>query len=278
MSGEHSIKTLCAVLAVSRSGYYSWQNAGESARARETKALAERIARVHADSRQTYGSPRVSAALRAEGRPAGRGRVARLMRAAGLQGRQRRRYRVRTTDSNHDHPIAPNQLAQAPVPTKPDQVWVADITYVDTDEGWLYLAGVLDLYSRRLIGWAMRSSLETTLPLAALHMALRQRSPATGLLHHCDRGCQYASAAYRSALAAHGCVASMSRKANCYDNAAMESFWSTLKHELVYRRRFATHAEATTAIFDYIEGFYNRTRLHSALGYQSPLDYESSLS
>jgi transposase InsO family protein len=197
MSGEHSIKTLCAVLTVSRSGYYSWQNAGESARARETRELCERIARVHAASRQTYGSPRVSAALRAEGKPAGRHRVARLMRQAGLQGRQRRRYRVRTTDSNHDEPVAPNRLAQAPVPTKPDQVWVADITYVDTDEGWLYLAGVLDLYSRRLIGWAMRSSLETALPLAALHMALRQRRPAAGLLHHCDRGCQYASAAYR---------------------------------------------------------------------------------
>ena len=278
MSGEHSIKTLCTVLTVSRSGYYSWQNAGESARARETRELSERIARVHAASRKTYGSPRVSAALRAEGKPVGRGRVARLMRQAGLQGRLRRRYRVRTTDSNHDHPIAPNRLAQAPVPAKPDQVWVADITYVDTDEGWLYLAGVLDLYSRRLIGWAMRSSLDTALPLAALHMALRQRRPAAGLLHHCDRGCQYASAAYRNALAGHGCVASMSRKANCYDNAAMESFWSTLKHELIYRCRFATRAEATTAIFDYIESFYNRTRLHSALGYQSPLDYESSLS
>lgn len=278
MNGEHAIKTLCAVLTVSRSGYYNWQKAGESARARETRALAERIARVHASSRKTYGSPRVSAALRAEGWPVGRGRVARLMREAGLHGRQRRRYRVRTTDSNHDHPIAPNRLAQAPVPTKPDQIWVADITYVDTDEGWLYLAGVLDLYSRRLIGWAMRPSLETALPLAALHMALRQRRPAAGLLHHCDRGCQYASAVYRNTLADHGCTASMSRKANCYDNAAMESFWSTLKHELVYRRRFATRAEAITAIFDYIEGFYNRTRLHSALGYQSPLDYESSLS
>jgi transposase InsO family protein len=278
MNGEHSIKTLCAVLKISRSGYYNWQNAGESARARETRELTERIAPVHAASRKTYGSPRVSAALRAEGRPVGRGRVARLMREAGLHGRQRRRYRVRTTDSNHDQPIAPHRLAQAPAPTKPDQVWVADITCVDTEEGWLYLAGVLDLYSRRLIGWAMRSNLETALPLAALHMALRQRRPAAGLLHHCDRGCQYASAACRSALDAHGCIASMSRKANCYDNAAMESFWSTLKHELIYRHRFATRAEATTAIFDYIEGFYNRTRLHSALGYQSPLDYESSLS
>lgn len=184
---------------------------------------------------------------------------------------------MRTTDSRHDQPIAPNRLASAPQPTKPNEVWVTDITYVETAEGWLYLAGVLDLYSRRLIGWAMGSGLETALPLAALQMALRQRRPEAGVLHHSDRGCQYASADYRCALDHHGCIASMSRKGNCYDNAAMEAFWSTLKHELIYRRRFATRAEATTAIFDYIESFYNRTRLHSALGFKSPLDYESNL-
>lgn len=239
--------------------------------------IKSKITRVHAASRQTYGSPRVTAALRAEGQTVSINRVARLMREEGIQGRQKRRYRVRTTDSHHDQPIAPNLLAVAPTPTKADQIWVTDITYVETSEGWLYLAGVLDLYSRRLIGWAMGSSLETALPLAALHMALRQRRPATGVLHHSDRGCQYASALYRQALADHGCVASMSRKGNCYDNASMESFWSTLKHELVYRCRFLTRGHATTAIFDYIEGFYNRTRLHSALGYQSPLDYESNL-
>lgn len=183
------------------------------------------------------------------------------------EGRQARRYRVRTTDSAHDDPIAPNLLAEVPAPTKPDAVWVTDLTYVETGEGWLYLAGVLDLYSRRLIGWAMGSSLETALPLAALHMALRRRRPGAGLLHHSDRGCLYASAAYRSTLAEHGCIASMSRRGNCYDNATMESFWSTLKHELIYRHRFATRNEATTAIFDYIESFYNRTRLHSALGF-----------
>jgi len=216
-------------------------------------------------------------ALHEQGEPVGRNRVARLMKEAGLQGGQARRYRVRTTDSAHHDPIAPNLLAEVPAPTKPDTVWVTDITHVETGEGWLYLAGVLDLYSRRLIGWAMGSSLETALPLAALHMALRRRRPGAGLLHHSDRGCQYASATYRSTLAEHGCIASMSRRGNCYDNATMESFWSTLKHELVYRRRFATRDEATTAIFDYIESFYNRTRLHSALGYQSPLDYESNL-
>ncbi len=156
-------------------------------------------------------------------------------------------------------------------------MWVSDITYVETDEGWLYVAGVLDRYSRSVVGWAMGSSLDTSLPLAALNMALGRRRPTPGLIHHSDRGVQYASAAYRGVLAHHGLIASMSRKANCYDNAAMEAFWSTLKHELVYRRRFATRAEARSAIFDYIEAFYNRSRLHSSLGYKSPLDYESIL-
>jgi putative transposase len=277
MSHEHPIKAMCEVLAVSRSGYYQWRSAQATARALHTEAIRAKITSVHKASRGTYGSPRVTVALHEQGEPVGRNRVARLMKEAGLQGRQARRYRVRTTDSAHDDPIAPNLLAEVPAPTKPDTVWVTDITYVETGEGWLYLAGVLDLYSRRLIGWAMGSSLETALPLAALQMALRRRRPGAGLLHHSDRGCQYASAAYRSTLAEHGCIASMSRRGNCYDNATMESFWSTLKHELVYRHRFATRNEATTAIFDYIESFYNRTRLHSALGFKSPLAYESNL-
>lgn len=276
MSEEHSIKQLCGALGVSRSGYYQWRSGGP-ARARRSEEITRKIKAVHAESRCTYGSPRVSAALRAQGERVGRNRVARLMKQAGIEGRQRRRYRVRTTDSRHDEPIAPNRLADASPPAKPDEVWVADITYVETAEGWLYLAGVLDLHSRRLIGWAMGPSLDTSLPLAALRMALRQRRPAPGVLHHSDRGCQYASAAYRRALAEHGCIASMSRQANCYDNATMEAFWSTLKQELVYRRRFLTRSQATTAIFDYIEGFYNRSRLHSALGFTSPLDYESNL-
>jgi transposase InsO family protein len=277
MSEEHSIKVLCAVLSVSRSGYYQWQHGTESPRASRDRTLLEKIVRVHARSRCTYGSPRMKIALETEDEPVGRHRVARLMREAGLQGRQKRRYRVRTTDSAHDHPIAPNLLAQENAPSAPDRIWTSDITYVDTDEGWLYLAGVLDLYSRRLIGWAMGPSLQTTLPLAALDMALRARRPAAGLLHHSDRGCQYASEAYRKKLASHGLRASMSRKANCYDNATIESFWSTLKQELIYRRRFTTRADAATALFSYIEGFYNTTRLHSSLGYKSPLDYESHL-
>ncbi len=275
MSDDHAVKLLCGVFAVSRSGYYQWLQA--SAQPRANQVLTAKIQAVHAASRCTYGSPRVTVVLQNQGERVGRHRVARLMRAAGLQGRQRRRYRVRTTDSCHDQPIAPNRLAAAPPPAQPDQVWVTDITSVDTDEGWLYLAGVLDLYSRRLIGWAMAPSLETALPLAALQMALRQRRPPAGVLHHSDRGCQYASAAYRQVLAAYGCVTSMSRSGNCYDNATMEAFWSTLKQELIYRHRFATRSQAATAIFDYIECFYNRSRLHSALGFKSPLDYESTL-
>ena len=277
MSDDYPVKSLCEVLKVSRSGYYQWRTVPNSVRALQEALMQERIAQIHRASRGTYGSPRVAAVLRKEGHSICRYRVARLMRETGLQGRQRRRYRVRTTDSNHDQPVAPNRLKVADRPTRIDEVWVSDITYVPTQEGWLYLAGVLDLYSRRLIGWAMGSGLETALPLAALLMALRHRRPPAGVVHHSDRGCQYASSVYRSALAANGCVASMSRRGNCYDNAAMEAFWSTLKHELVYRRDFRTRAEATTAIFDYIESFYNRVRLHSALGYQSPLDYEANL-
>jgi putative transposase len=278
MSGEHGVKLMCETLVASRSGYYAWLRSDQTVRAQQERALGVRIAEVHAQSRCTYGSPRVTAALRAQGTGIGRNRVARLMRQAGLRGRQKSRFRIRTTDSCHDHPIAPNRLATMPAPTQANKVWVSDMTYVATAEGWLYVAGVLDRCTRRLVGWAMGPSLDTALPLDALRMALNQRQPERGLVHHSDRGVQYASAAYRDALADHGLVASMSRRGNCYDNAAMEAFWSSLKNELVHRRRFRTREEARTAIFDYIEGFYNRTRLHSALGYQSPLDYESNLS
>ena len=277
MSDEHPVQRLCVVFAVSRSGYYAWAQAAGSARERRDRELRAKIAVVYQQSRQTYGSPRVTIELQTQGEQVGRHRVARLMRQDGLRGRQKRRYRVRTTDSRHSHPIAPNRLATQPVPSQPDQVWVSDLTYVPTGEGWLYVAGVLDRCSRCLVGWAMGATLDTAVPLAALMMALRKRKPAAGLVHHSDRGVQYASADYRSALAAHGLVASMSRKGNCYDNAVMEAFWSSLKNELVHRRHFATRAEARTAIFDYIEAFYNRTRRHSSLGYQSPLDYESTL-
>jgi len=278
MSGEHDIKLMCETLHASRSGYYQWLRSDQTVRAQEERALRDQIEVVHKQSRGTYGSPRVTAALRAHGTSVGHNRVARLMRKAGLRGRQKARFRVVTTDSRHTEPIAPNRLAALALPTKADQVWVSDLTYVATVEGWLYVAGVLDRCTRRLVGWAMGSSLDTSLPLAALTMALRQRQPSPGLIHHSDRGVQYASGAYRDLLADNGLVASMSRRGNCYDNAAMEAFWSSLKNELVHRRRFLTREEARTAIFDYIESFYNRTRLHSSLGYKSPLDYETSLS
>jgi putative transposase len=277
MSDEHPIQTLCAAFAVSRSGYYSWRTSEGSARAQRDQVLQAQIAIVHANSRCTYGSPRVTRELREHGEEVGRHRVARLMRAAGLQGRQNRRFRVFTTDSRHDEPISPNRMAAIPPPTRPDRVWVSDITYVETDEGWLYMAGVLDRCSRRLVGWATGDTLDAELPIAAMRMALDKRRPPPGLLHHSDRGVQYACNAYRSLLAAYNVTPSMSRRANCYDNAVMEAFWSTLKNELVHRYTFATRAEARAAIFDYVEVFYNRTRLHSALGYKSPLAYESNL-
>jgi putative transposase len=214
------------------------------------------------------------AELRKNGRRHGRNRVARIMQTVGLCGRQKRRYRVQTTDSNHALPIAPNRLAGAPKATAPNQIWVGDITYIETQEGWLYLAAILDRYSRKIVGWAMSQRIDTALVLTALDMALVHRQPARDLLFHSDRGVQYASADYRQRLAQAGFIASMSRKGNCYDNATMESFWSSLKLDLVYRRTFASHQQARSAIFDYIECFYNRQRSHSALSYCSPVDFE----
>lgn len=276
MKTEHPIGLLCEVFTVSCSGYYDWQKrrSAPGPRAREDQTLCKDIEEIYALSRQTYGSPRVRAELRKKGKRHGRSRVARLMKKKGLCGRQKGRYRVQTTDSNHDQPIAPNRLADAPSPTAPNQSWVADITYIDTGEGWLYLAGVLDLHSRKIVGWAMSERIDTPLVLSALNMALLHRAPPPNLLCHSDRGVQYASADYRAALAKAGCIASMSRKANCYDNATMESFWSTLKLELVYRRDFASRQDARTQIFDYIETFYNRQRSHTALGCLSPVDFE----
>jgi transposase InsO family protein len=277
MKNEHSILTLCATLNASPSGYYDWHKRLDSPGPRpvQTRALTQEIKIIHARSRETYGSPRILIELRKSGARHGRNRIARLMQREGLSGRQKGRYRVRTTDSNHDEPIAPNRLAEAPKPTAPNQIWVADITYIDAGEdGWLYVAAILDLYSRKIVGWAMSERIDTTLILNALSMALLHRQPPANLLFHSDRGVQYASGDYRRALAQAGLVASMSRKGNCYDNAAMESFWSTLKLELVYRRVFINRSQAQNEIFDYIETFYNRRRTHSALGYRSPVDFE----
>jgi putative transposase len=276
MKTEHAILKLCQELDVSPSGYYDWQSrcSCPGLRALQDQALKREIQSIHTGSRKTYGSPRIVMELRKSGARHGRNRVARLMKQEGLCGRQKRRYRVQTTDSNHDQPIAPNRLAEAPKASAPNQIWVADITYIQTGENWLYVAAIMDLYSRKIVGWAMAERIDTALILKALFMALLHRQPPASLLFHSDRGVQYASADYRNALTQAGLVASMSRKGNCYDNAAMESFWSTLKLELVYRRDFQTCAHAQTEIFDYIEVFYNRQRSHSALNYLSPVDFE----
>jgi len=277
MKTEHPIRWLCAALEVSSSGYYDWSNrqTQPGPRARENARLAQQIVQIHQDSRQTYGSPRIQKVLSNAGCAHGRHRIARLMRQQGLGGRAKGRFRICTTDSHHDQPIAPNRLPALPAPSAPNQVWLGDITYVATEEGWLYLAGILDLYSRRIIGWAMSKHIDTHLILAAWEMSLTHRQPAAGLVFHSDRGVQYASHDYRHALQSAQAIASMSRKGNGYDNAAMESFWSTLKHELIYRRHFKTRADARQAIFDFIEVFYNRQRLHSSLDYRSPIDFES---
>jgi transposase InsO family protein len=278
MKAQHSILHLCHLMRVSPSGFYDWQKrpTQPSPRAVEDLSLAQRIQSIHAQSRQTYGSPRVVAELRSQGHRHGRKRVARLMKAQGLAGRQKGRYRPTTTDSKHAHPIAPNLLTQAPKPTAPNQIWVADITYIPTQQGWLYLAAVLDLYSRKIVGWALSEWIDSALVLKALAMAVRHRSPPPQLLFHTDRGVQFAAGDFRAALAQARFVPSMSRKGNCYDNATMESFWSSLKLELVYRQVFTTHCQARSALFDYIEAFYNRQRLHSALNYQSPSTFESN--
>ena len=276
MREEHSIPMLCATLNASASSYYNWRRrlTSPGPRALQNQALTEKIKAIHTHSRQTYGSPRVMMELRKKGARHGRNRIARLMQQEGLCGRQKGRYRLQTTDSNHDEPIAPNRLAQAPKPTTPNQIWVADITYIKVGQDWLYLAAIMDLYSRKIVGWAMSQRIDTPLIISALSMALLHRQPPANLLFHSDRGVQYASGDYRCALAQAGLTASMSRKGNCYDNAAMESFWSTLKIEMVYRRVFLSHSHARNEIFDYIETFYNRQRSHSALDYHSPFDFE----
>jgi transposase InsO family protein len=275
MSGQYKVAWLCEALLVSRSGYYDWKERRHHPGPRQVEnlRLRESIRAEFARSRQTYGSPRLAHALGCPGR---RNRIARLMRAEHLFARQRSKYRVATTDSRHGGPIAPNRLPGLTV-QRPNQVWVSDATGVLTGQGWLYLVAVLDVCSRRIVGWAMSPILDAPLVIAALGMALCQRRPTDQLILHSDRGSQFASAAYRQMLAQHGVLASMSRKGNCYDNAFIESFWSSLKYELIYHRRFATRLEARTAIFDYIETFYNRIRLHSSLAFHSPFTFESKL-
>jgi transposase InsO family protein len=277
MKDHHSIESLCRNLAVSKSGFYAWQRrrVDPSPRTLADRQLSQEVRAIHEISRHTYGSPRIVRELQKQGKRHGRNRVARLMIAEGLCGRQKARWRVRTTDSNHDHPISPNRLAEVPEAKGPNQIWVGDITYIWTAQGWLYLAAILDLYSRRIVGWAMGDRIDTALVQKALAMALCHRQSPRDLLFHSDRGVQYASADYRAALSQAGLIPSMSRKGNCYDNAFIESFWSTLKLELIYRREFETRRDAELAIFDYIETFYNRHRTHSSLEYLSPIDFEN---
>jgi putative transposase len=275
MKGKHTLSVLCEVLAVSRSGYYRWQEGRPTQRQRDDARLADQIAAAHARSRKNYGAPRIVEELRADDTPISKRRCARLMKARGLQGRKKHRRRPRTTDSRHAHPPAENLLAKQAAPTAPNQAWMTDITYIETGEGWLYLAAILDGWSRRVVGWACGPTLHVSLVLTALQVALRQRQPPQGLLHHSDRGVQYACHEYAEALAAAGLVCSMSRRGNCYDNAAMESFWSTLKTETGLDAAVPISRRAAELIvFDYIETFYNPTRRHSSLGYLSPVAFE----
>ena len=275
MSGPCKVAWLCEALLVSRSGYYDWKKrqSKPGPRQMDNMQLRQRIREAFVRSRQTYGSPRLAQMLGCPGR---RNRIARIMRAERIFARQRSKYRVATTDSRHGGPIAPNRL-RALALKRPNQAWTTDATCVLTAQGWLYLVAVLDLFSRRIVGWAMHQILDARLVIAALRMAWSQRRPVKPLIIHSDRGRQFASAAYRHVVAQHGLTASMARKGNCYDNAFIESFFSSLKYELVYHHRFATLSEARTAIFNYIETFYNRTRLHSSLDYLSPNTFESKL-
>ncbi len=273
--GEFSVKCMCQVLAVARSGYYAWKHCPISQRKQANQALLEQIRNVYKTSHQTYGSPRIHAFLQRRGVVCGRNRIARLMHEYQLVGRKTHRHYPVTTQQRFGARTAPNLLNQDFSAKAPNQKWVTDITYIDTAEGWLYLASVLDLYSRRVVGWSMAERMDTNLVNQALKMAWVNRRPAVGLLHHSDRGCQYTSDSYLGYLTNLGCKVSMSRTGNCYDNAAMESFFATLKAECA-QSQFVTRAQARTTIFEFIECWYNRYRLHSSLDYLSPVEFEQS--
>jgi putative transposase len=275
---EFPVVLMCRVLDVSTRAYYAWREREQSAREIEDARLLQEIRALYRKFKRRYGSPRIFDELQKLGIRTSRKRVERLMREAELRARWKRRF-VMTTNSKHDEPIAPNLLDRrfSVEDVEPDQVWVSDITYVPTAEGWLFLAIVLDLASRRIVGWSTSKTVDTALTLSALHRALNWRRPAAGLVHHSDRGVQYAAAAYRAVLARHGAQASMSRKGNCWDNAVAESFFATLEWELIEDAKWQTREEAHYAIAEYIEIFYNRIRTHSSLGYLSPAAYEETL-
>jgi putative transposase len=270
---QFPIVRMCQALDVSENGYSNWRKRGKSKRKQEDEELTERIEEAYQQHGGKYGSPRIHASLKTQGIHCGRKRVARLMREKELYARRKRR-KARTTNSQHAFPPAPNLLQRDFSADAPDKKWVADITFIETQEGWLYLSGVLETYSRKIVGWAMDQAHDATLVETALQMALVARQPAADLIHHSDRGSGYASHRYQALLQRYGIRARMSKTGDCYDNAMMESFWSTLKEEGCGNRRFATRREAKAAIFAYIEVYYNRRRIHSSLGYMSPVDYE----
>jgi len=267
--GQYPLAAMCQALTVSTSGLATWRRGGQVRMRLADAALLTLIRAIHAESKHAYGWPRVWKELQARGLPAGKERVRRLMQEHGIRGRHKRRYKA-TTDSNHDLPVAPNRLDRQFETSRPDQAWTADITYIPTHEGWLYLAVVMDLYTRMIIGWAMDARMTRELVIRALRMAYFRRKPSAGLVHHSDRGSQYCSHAYQDLLADYGMVASMSRKGNCWDNAPMESFFNSLKNERVFHQRYVTREQGKRDLFNYIEVFYNRRRRHSALSYQSP--------
>jgi len=267
------IALMCRMLAVSRAGFYAWRRRPVARRTRQDGTLAVAVAAIYAEHHGRYGSPRVQMELRERGQRSGRKRIARLMRRQGLRARPRRRYRT-TTDSRHGLPVSPNLLARRFAVAQPNTAWVTDMTYLWTAQGWLYLAVIIDLFSRRVVGWSMSERIDRKLALDALRMALAQRRPPRGLIHHSDRGSQYASGDYQRLLATNGIVGSMSRRGDCWDNAVAESFFASLKLELVYQVQWRTRAEVRTAIFEYIELFYNRRRRHSSLAYLSPVEFE----
>jgi len=268
------VDALCRAMRVTRGGYWAWRTRRPGPRGQADAVLLADIRRIHQDSRRVYGSPRVHDQLKKEGVRCGQKRVERLMRENNIRAKQSKKFKPTTTDSKHNLPVAPNILNREFTRERPNEVWVADITYVPTKEGFLYLATVMDLFSRRIVGWAMGDRITRHLPLRALHMAAQRRRPPRGLLHHSDRGSQYASGDYQKALKEYGMICSMSRKGNCYDNAPMESWFHTLKVELVQDETFRTRREAMAALFEYIEVFYDRQRIHSALGGHTPAEIE----
>ena len=271
---RYPIRLMCRALTVSTAGYYAWRSRPESLRSANTRTLRSAIRVIHQESRETYGSPSICDALIKRGHCVGEHRVARLMRVEGIRAKTVKKWRA-TTQSNPRLPVAENTLNRQFTVAHPNRVWAGDITYVWTTEGWLYLAVILDLYSRLVIGWAMGHRLTVELAEQALTMALANRNPLAGLLHHSDRGSQYAAMSYQLLLTTHGITTSMSRQGNCWDNACVESFFGTLKRELVHHRHYATREDAKRDIFEYIEVFYNRKRRHSTLGYHSPAEYEA---